>query len=66
MILYTTDDTSPDNNWTSEMIEGELMSYVVKGLISNTNYFFKIQAKNAIGYGPFSTTINIKTSPGIY
>lgn len=41
------------------------MSYVVKGLTPNTKYFFKIQAKNAIGYGPFSTTININTSSGI-
>lgn len=40
------------------------MSYSIKGLTPSTNYFFKIQAKNSIGYGPFSTTISIKTLPG--
>ncbi|XP_025206226.1 neogenin isoform X3 [Melanaphis sacchari] len=64
LILYTTDDTSSDNEWITEAVEGDLMSYSVKGLTPNTNYFFKIQAKNSIGYGPFSPTINIKTLPG--
>lgn len=41
------------------------MSYSIKGLTPSTNYFFKIQAKNSIGYGPFSPTISIKTLPGI-
>lgn len=66
MILYTTDDTSSDNEWITEIVEGELMSYSIKGLTPSTNYFFKIQAKNSIGYGPFSTTISIKTLPGTY
>jgi len=64
MILYTTDDTSSDNEWITETVEGELMSYSIKGLTPSTNYFFKIQAKNSIGYGPFSPTISIKTLPG--
>lgn len=63
--MYTTDDTSSDNDWVAETIEGELMSYSVKGLTPSTNYFFKIQAKNSVGFGPFSSTISIKTSPGI-
>lgn len=64
-ILYTTDDTSLDGDWLSEIVDGELMSFTIKGLKSNINYFFKIQAKNSVGYGPFSPTISIKTSPGI-
>lgn len=40
------------------------MSFTINGLIANTNYFFKIQAKNTIGSGPFSPTISIKTLPG--
>lgn len=65
MILYTTDDSSSDSDWKTEIVDGELMSFTIKGLIPNTNYFFKIQAKNTIGSGPFSPTISIKTSPGI-
>lgn len=65
MILYTSDDKSLDSNWVSEIVDGELMSFTVKGLLPNTNYSFKIQAKNSIGYGPFSPTINVKTLPGI-
>lgn len=61
MILYTTDNAKSDSDWISEIIEGELMSFTVKELMPNTIYFFKIQAKNSVGYGPFSPTINIKT-----
>lgn len=64
-ILYTTDNSSSDNYWVSEIVEGELMSFTVKGLTPNTNYYFKIQAKNAAGYGPFSPFTSIKTIPGI-
>ncbi|XP_025405538.1 neogenin isoform X3 [Sipha flava] len=63
-ILYTTDNSSSDNDWVSEIVEGELMSFTVKGLTPNTNYYFKIQAKNAAGYGPFSPFTSIKTMPG--
>jgi hypothetical protein len=65
LILYTTDDTSSDNEWITETVDGELMSYSIKGLTPTTNYYFKIQAKNSVGYGPFSPTISIKTLPGI-
>uniref|UniRef100_A0A2S2PN96 Neogenin n=1 Tax=Schizaphis graminum TaxID=13262 RepID=A0A2S2PN96_SCHGA len=64
LILYTTDDTSSDNEWITETVDGELMSYSIKGLTPSTNYYFKIQAKNSVGYGPFSPTISIKTLPG--
>lgn len=63
--MYTTDDKSSDGDWSSEIVEGELMSFTVERLIPNTNYFFKIQAKNAIGYGPFSPIVSIKTLSGI-
>ncbi|VVC27257.1 Hypothetical protein CINCED_3A012217 [Cinara cedri] len=65
LILYTTDDTSPDSNWISEIVDGELMSFTIKGLTPNINYFFKIQAKNSAGYGPFSPNISFKTLPGV-
>lgn len=61
MILYTTDNTRSDKDWITEIVEGELMSFTVKELMPNTVYFFKIQAKNIVGYGPFSPTINVKT-----
>lgn len=66
MVLYTTDNSSSDDNWISELVNGELMSFTINGLLPNSNYFVKIQAKNSVGYGPFSSTINIKTLPGIY
>lgn len=65
LILYTTIDTSSDGDWVSVIVEGELMSFTIEGLMPNTDYSFKIQAKNSIGYGPFSSTISIKTLPGI-
>jgi len=42
------------------------MSFTIEGLTPNTNYSFKIQAKNSIGYGPFSSTVSLKTLSGIF
>jgi len=66
LILYTTDDASSEGNWVSLIVEGDLMSFTIEGLAPSTNYSFKIQAKNSIGYSPFSSTISIKTLPGIF
>ncbi|XP_012220960.1 neogenin isoform X2 [Linepithema humile] len=61
LIIYSTDNTKWDRDWQVEGVIGDKVDAVVKGLQPNTMYYFKIQARNLKGYGPFSTTISFKT-----
>lgn len=61
LVIYSTDNTKRDRDWQVEGVIGDKVDAVVKGLQSNTMYYFKIQARNLKGYGPFSTTISFKT-----
>ncbi|XP_036150275.1 neogenin isoform X5 [Monomorium pharaonis] len=61
LISYSTDNTKWDRDWLVEGVIGDKVDAIVKGLQSNTLYYFKIQARNSKGYGPFSTTVSFKT-----
>ncbi|XP_011252617.1 neogenin isoform X4 [Camponotus floridanus] len=61
LIIYSTDNTKWDRDWLVEGVIGDKMDAIVKGLHPNMMYFFKIQARNSKGYGPFSTTVSFKT-----
>ncbi|XP_025990804.2 neogenin isoform X6 [Solenopsis invicta] len=61
LIIYSTDNTKWDRDWLVEGVIGDKVDATVKGLHPNTLYYFKIQARNSKGYGPFSTTISFKT-----
>ncbi|XP_072749484.1 neogenin isoform X4 [Anoplolepis gracilipes] len=61
LIIYSTDNTKWDRDWMVEGVIGDKMDAIVKGLHPNTMYYFKIQARNSKGYGPFSTTVSFKT-----
>ncbi|KMQ98305.1 neogenin isoform x7 [Lasius niger] len=61
LIIYSTDNTKWDRDWLVEGVIGDKMDAIVKGLQPNTMYYFKIQARNSKGYGPFSTTVSFKT-----
>ena len=49
---------TPDYDLTSGLIN----SYTVTGLVADSNYIFTVRAKNIYGYGPFSSSITIRTS----
>ncbi|XP_031832746.1 neogenin protein frazzled isoform X8 [Nomia melanderi] len=61
IIFYSTDNTKWDRDWLIEAVIGDKTEFIVKGLKPNTTYYFKIQARNSKGYGPFSTTVSFKT-----
>ncbi|XP_072134260.1 immunoglobulin superfamily DCC subclass member 4 [Mobula birostris] len=61
IILYNVNYTQPDDLWNSLSKEGNIFSTDVKGLESNTRYFFKMGAKTIVGAGPFSTAKDVQT-----
>ncbi|XP_044002632.1 neogenin isoform X2 [Aphidius gifuensis] len=63
IISYSTDDTNRDRDWLVDGMVGNKTEYIVRSLSPSTTYFFKVQARNAKGYGPFSTTVTFKTRP---
>ncbi|XP_023247522.1 neogenin [Copidosoma floridanum] len=65
IISYTTDNTKNDRDWKAEAVVGDKTEYVLSTeLQPSTTYYFKIQARNTKGYGPFSTTVSFKTLEG--
>lgn len=65
IILYTDDDTKPEREWSAEAINGDKHSYILANLRPSTLYYFKIQARNSRGNGPFSKIISYKTGEGM-
>ncbi|XP_034191892.2 neogenin protein frazzled isoform X4 [Osmia lignaria lignaria] len=61
IIFYSTDNTKWDRDWLIEGVIGDKTEFIVKDLLPSTTYYFKIQARNSKGYGPFSTTVPFKT-----
>ncbi|CAI4226532.1 unnamed protein product [Auanema sp. JU1783] len=54
LIFYTDKVSAPDKNWTTTYVRGDRLSYHPSNLLPRTVYYFKIQARNEKGYGPFS------------
>ncbi|CAG2109800.1 unnamed protein product [Medioppia subpectinata] len=61
VIFYTTDNTQRDRDWVVEGVIGDKMTTVLKGLLPDYTYYFKIQARNNKGYGPISAEVSFKT-----
>lgn len=61
LIYYTTDSSLGDSEWVVEAIMGDRLSTTVKDLSLETTYYFKVQARNNIGYGPMSPTVIFRT-----
>lgn len=66
IIFYSTDNTKWDREWSIEAVIGDKIDFIVKDLKPSTTYYFKIQARNSKGYGPFSTTVPFKTPQSKY
>ncbi|XP_032906344.1 immunoglobulin superfamily DCC subclass member 4 isoform X4 [Amblyraja radiata] len=61
IILYNANYTQSDELWNSLSKEGHIFSTDVRGLESDTRYFFKMGAKTVVGRGPYSTTKDVQT-----
>ena len=42
IILYTTNASNPDADWTADGILGEKSNAYIENLLPNTYYFFKV------------------------
>ncbi|XP_036294307.1 immunoglobulin superfamily DCC subclass member 4 isoform X1 [Pipistrellus kuhlii] len=54
LILYSSNHTQPEHQWTLLTTDGNIFSAEVRGLESDTRYFFKMGARTEVGPGPFS------------
>ncbi|XP_017786594.1 PREDICTED: neogenin isoform X2 [Nicrophorus vespilloides] len=61
IILYTNDSTLRDRDWSAQAVKGDKHKSTLTDLQPSTKYFFKIQARNNRGNGPFSSVISFKT-----
>ncbi|KAK4309382.1 hypothetical protein Pmani_018962 [Petrolisthes manimaculis] len=59
-IFYTTDASG---DWVMEEVLGDRMTFTVHGLTPSTLYYYKMQARNIKGFGPFSSVGNFTTLP---
>ncbi|XP_023289160.1 neogenin isoform X2 [Orussus abietinus] len=61
IIFYSTDNTKKDRDWQLEAVMGDKTEFITKPLKPSTTYYFKIQARNSKGYGPFSAMVSFRT-----
>ncbi|KAH1184422.1 immunoglobulin superfamily DCC subclass member 4 isoform X1 [Mauremys mutica] len=61
VILYNANNTQPDDMWTLLRKEGNIFSTEVRGLESDTRYYFKMGAKTIVGSGPYSNVKDVHT-----
>ena len=54
------DPQLPDREWTVDSIVSDRLSATIGPLEPNITYFFKIQARNNIGYGPHSDILHYR------
>lgn len=53
---------------TNEIVLGDVTSYQHNGLTAGQSYYYKVRAKNAIGWGPFTSVVSaqvIGEPPGV-
>ncbi|XP_044744590.1 neogenin isoform X2 [Coccinella septempunctata] len=61
IIFYTDNVTKSDREWSVLAIKGDKHTSIIPDLKPFTEYFFKIQARNSRGNGPFSTVVTFRT-----
>ncbi|KAJ8924156.1 hypothetical protein NQ315_006940 [Exocentrus adspersus] len=65
VILYSDNKSYPDAEWNVSAIKGDVHSSVVYDLKPFTVYYFKVQARNSRGYGPFSNLVSFRTGRSV-
>jgi len=61
VVLYTEDKNRTDALWQALAVKGDNHSSIIYDLKPFTVYYFKVQARNSRGYGPFSNIITFRT-----
>ncbi|KAM9817379.1 immunoglobulin superfamily DCC subclass member 4 [Neosynchiropus ocellatus] len=65
-ILFSDVLNQPDSLWRNLSQDGELTSEEVHGLLSGTQYFFKVGASTEVGPGPYSAVKDVHTPVPMY
>ncbi|PAV60966.1 hypothetical protein WR25_04368 isoform B [Diploscapter pachys] len=65
LILYSDRENVPDRDWTINYVAGDRLSHHISNLLPKASYFFKIQARNEKGYGPFSPIVRFTPAGGV-
>jgi len=61
LLFYTSDATQPDREWVVHGVDGDRTSTTVHRLSPLTTYYFKVQSRTAVGYGPLCPPVNFRT-----
>ncbi|TSK13442.1 Neogenin [Bagarius yarrelli] len=61
IIYYGTDANAEVHDWVVEPVMGNRLTHQIQELTLDTNYYFKIQARNSKGMGPLSDTVHFRT-----
>lgn len=64
IIYYSTDVNTQVHDWVVEPVMGNRLTHQIQELTLDTVYYFKIQARNSKGMGPFSDTVHFRTPKG--
>ncbi|CAH1125665.1 unnamed protein product [Ceutorhynchus assimilis] len=65
VILFTDNKTKTDAQWQALAVKGDNHSSIIYDLKPFTVYFFKVQARNSRGYGPFSNIATFRTGQNV-
>ncbi|XP_074038285.1 neogenin protein frazzled [Leptinotarsa decemlineata] len=65
VILYTYNKSLLDPEWNASAVKGDVHSTVIYNLKPFTLYYFKVQARNSRGYGPFSNLVTFRTGQSV-
>lgn len=59
--MYTMEKDKRDREWMAKAVKSDKLSLTLTDLQISKTYYFKIQARNDKGMGPFSPIISFKT-----
>ncbi|KAL1513925.1 hypothetical protein ABEB36_003263 [Hypothenemus hampei] len=65
VILFTDNKTKPDALWQALAVKGDNHSSIIYDLKPFTMYYFKVQARNSRGYGPYSNIVSFRTGQNV-
>ncbi|CAH1100785.1 unnamed protein product [Psylliodes chrysocephalus] len=65
VILYTDNKSLSDPEWNASAVKGDVHSSIIYNLKPFTMYYFKVQARNSRGYGPFSNVVTFRTGQSV-
>ncbi|KAJ8955696.1 hypothetical protein NQ318_008568 [Aromia moschata] len=63
VIIYTNNKTKAEPEWNVSAVKGDVHSSIIYNLKPFTVYYFKVQARNSRGYGPFSNIMWLRMHP---